>query len=68
MPFWKCFYHVVWATKQRLPIIQPVYEAIIYQAVEMKCQSLDCALLGINSVEDHLHAALSIPRIIVQLT
>jgi REP element-mobilizing transposase RayT len=61
MPFWKCYYHVIWTTKYRQPSITPVMEPIIYAAVERKCQQIHCELLALNGTSDHVHAALIIP-------
>ncbi len=61
MPFWKCYYHVIWATKHRQPIITSTIETVIYSAIERKCRELPCELLGVNGVSDHIHMALTIP-------
>lgn len=61
MPFWKCYYHIVWATRYRQPVITPTFELTIFGAVERKCNQLRCELLGINGTTDHIHIALSIP-------
>ena len=61
MPFWKCYYHLTWATKYRQPLLTPALEAVIYSAIERKCQELDCELLGAGGALDHIHIALAIP-------
>ncbi len=61
MAFWQCYYHVVWATKGREPIITPKIEETIIQAATEKSQTLDCAIQGINTVADHIHVAVCIP-------
>ena len=33
MPYWRMFYHVVWATKRRLPLITAEVEAVLFPAV-----------------------------------
>ncbi len=30
MPFWKTYYHLVWATSNRQPLIQPEFEAQLF--------------------------------------
>ncbi len=61
MPFWRCYYHVIWATKHRAPLISPPIEPIIYRTIQEKAHELDSQLLAINSVEDHIHVAACIP-------
>lgn len=60
MPFWKCYYHVIWATKHRAAWIIPPYERLIYTAIEEKSASLKCKIYALNGVADHLHVAVSI--------
>lgn len=61
MPFWKCYYHVVWTTKYRQPRITPPMETVIHEAIQKKCRQLGCELLAMNGTADHIHVALSIP-------
>ena len=61
MPFWKCYYHVIWATKNRQPIISPALEQVLFATIEEKSVELGSSLLAINAVADHVHVAVSIP-------
>lgn len=61
MPYWRCFYHVVWATKHRQPIITSPLQPIIYAAIQQKTEQMRGRVLAINSVDDHIHIAVSIP-------
>jgi putative transposase len=61
MAFFKCYYHIVWATKRRLPLINSPIEAIILRTVEQKCAELRCKLLAVNTALDHIHTAVAIP-------
>ena len=61
MPFWKCYYHIIWSTKYREPIIDASYEQVIFAAIEQKSAELGCVLLALNGVSDHIHAAVSVP-------
>jgi putative transposase len=60
MPFWKCYYHIVWATKNREALITPAAEKIIHEAVRSKSNELHCEIQGINGMADHVHVAVSI--------
>ncbi|MBZ0283665.1 MAG: IS200/IS605 family transposase [Anaerolineae bacterium] len=61
MPFWKCFYHAVWATANREPIITSAVETIIIATIQHKSHDLNCRIWAINSIADHIHIAVSIP-------
>jgi putative transposase len=66
MPFWKCYYHVIWATKSRQPLITPKLEAVIIEHVERKSRALESPVLAANAVNDHIHVVVSIaPKIAV---
>ncbi len=64
MPFIATYYHVIWATYLRSPIITPKIEKVIFDAIRHKSQELKSPIWAINSVEDHIHIAVSIsPRV-----
>jgi putative transposase len=60
MAFWKCFYHVVWTTKQRAPLITPPKEILIYRLIEEKSSELDGHVMAVNGTADHVHVALAL--------
>ncbi len=60
LPFWKCYYHVVWATKNRQALITAAMESVLFDAIRSKSDELHCPILAVNGVADHLHAAVSI--------
>jgi putative transposase len=61
MPYWRLFYHVVWGTKNRLPLIESVWEENLYGYIWGKATALGCIPHAINGMSDHLHVAISIP-------
>jgi putative transposase len=61
MPYFKLYYHFVWATKNRLPLIEPAFEADVYRAIAAKVQKMDGFLHAIGGTQDHVHLAVSIP-------
>lgn len=61
MPFWKCYYHVVFATKHRAPIIEPTFEAVIFGEIRQKATRFGSTLYAVNGTEDHIHIATTIP-------
>jgi putative transposase len=61
MPFWKLYYHIVWATAKREPMIDSRIERQVYEAIKAKAQSLGGEVFGVNGVEEHVHLVTTIP-------
>jgi putative transposase len=61
MPYWRLFYHVVWSTKYRLPLIEPAWEADLHGYMWGKATALECIPHAINGMPDHIHVVISIP-------
>lgn len=61
MPYWKLYYHFVWGTKGRLPLIDSVLEPELYRAVAAKAKDMDAYIHALGGVEDHVHLAVSLP-------
>jgi len=61
MPLWRLFYHLVWATHERQPLISPAHEQILYPYIKGKVDFLECQLHAIGGIEDHIHLIVSIP-------
>ena len=63
MPFWRHYFHLVWSTKNRQPLIHPEMESLLYAYLIKKAAELGVYVYAINGMEDHIHiiAAIS-PR------
>ncbi|MDF1513543.1 MAG: IS200/IS605 family transposase, partial [Anaerolineae bacterium] len=61
MPFWRTYYHLVWSTKHRLPMITPELEPILYTYMRGKAVELGFILYEINGMPDHIHLIAAIP-------
>ncbi len=61
MSYWRLFYHAVWSTQDRQPLIDPAWEKELYGYLWGKATALDCIPHAINGMPDHLHAVISIP-------
>ena len=61
MPYWECYYHLIWATHQRASLILPSLEPVLYGALMDKARTLNCEVLAANGTEDHIHLVLSMP-------
>ncbi len=68
MPYWQLFYHIVWATKGREPVITGDKEAFIHNAILGKASALGGKVFAIGGVEDHVHLVVSIPPSIAVAT
>lgn len=66
MPFWENYFHVVWATYRRTPMILPEHEAFITSNIRQKSADLKCPIHAINMMPDHVHIAVSIKPSLAQ--
>lgn len=61
MSTWQTYYHLVWATGDRTPLITDPIRPELYQYMQAKAKSLDCWFHAIGGIEDHVHLIVSIP-------
>jgi REP element-mobilizing transposase RayT len=61
MAFWRLYYHLVWATKQREHLIQPEIESRLYGYIVNKAAELGVYVYAIDGWYDHVHLVVSIP-------
>ena len=61
MPYWRLFYHLVWATKDRAPLIDEAGAAVIEASIRVTCEEPGLRLHAIGIMPDHVHVVLSIP-------
>ena len=61
MPYCSLYYHLVWSTKHRLPIIEAAWEDELYGYLRGKAIALECTVYAINGMADHTHVVISIP-------
>jgi len=61
MDYTKLFYHIVWSTKNREPIITSGIEQQLHYYIAKKAISLGGIVYAINGIDDHVHLAVSIP-------
>ncbi|MBE2223241.1 MAG: IS200/IS605 family transposase [Anaerolineae bacterium] len=61
MPYYELYYHLVWSTKHRAPLLTAEIEPIIYQYMRHKAQSLEAIIHALNGAEDHVHMVATIP-------
>jgi putative transposase len=61
MPYWQLFYHVIWSTKNREPLLTPDVEPVIYGLVRSKAIGLEAVVFALNGAVDHVHLVAAIP-------
>ena len=61
MSYWRLYYHLVWGTKNRQPLLTPEVEPIIYKYLFQKAGRLEAVVHALNGIEDHIHMVASIP-------
>jgi putative transposase len=61
VPYLKLYYHIVWTTWQREPLIVEENCRAIYSAIRKKVETLDGIVFALNGVEDHVHLVTTIP-------
>ncbi len=61
MPYWRLHYHLVWATKNRMPLITPDLESGLHGYLIGKADELGAIVHEVESVEDHIHLVASVP-------
>jgi len=61
MPYWQLYYHLVWATKNREPLITADLEPELHAYLRGKGLSLGGIVHAVGGVSDHTHVVVSIP-------
>ncbi len=61
MPYCQLYYHFVWTTKLRRPLLTPKIEPIIYHYLRTKAVELGGLVYALNGVADHVHLVSTVP-------
>lgn len=61
MTYWRLYYHLVWSTRDRMPLIDQGRANTIQDTVVTVCREEGCLPHAIGIVADHVHIAVSIP-------
>jgi putative transposase len=61
MAFWRLYYHLVWSTKSRQPLIQPAIEKRLYAYIVSKAAELESYVYAIDGWQDHIHLVVAVP-------
>ena len=58
--YYKLFYHYIWTTRDRLPLITPAVEPIVFNHLKAKCIEHGYKLYAINGTADHVHLLIEL--------
>lgn len=61
MPYWRLYYHLIWATKGRLPMIDAEMWPELTRVLTLVAHQNTLILHAVGGVTDHVHVAVSIP-------
>ena len=61
MAYWRVFYHLVWATKNREPVIASGGEAIIRRSFQLTSDDPGLIVHAVGIMPEHVHIAISVP-------
>jgi REP element-mobilizing transposase RayT len=61
MAFWRVYYHLVWATKNRQPFIKSEVRDHLYAYITSKAAELGAYVYAIGGWWDHVHVVVTIP-------
>ena len=59
--FWRLYYHLVWATKNREPLVGVEVEDRLYGYIVRKASELGVYVYAINGWSDHVHLVVASP-------
>lgn len=58
---WRCFYHAIWATKNRLPQLDPAWDTRLSALSRFAAEQGQAELLAFGAASDHVHVLYSAP-------
>ena len=61
MPYWRLFYHIIWATRDREPLISDALATLLHKRIVQKATQLGAIVHAVGGIEDHVHLAVSVP-------
>jgi putative transposase len=61
MSFWHLYYHLIWATRERMPLIPACLESELHRHLVTQALRFGVTVHAINGVEDHIHLVATIP-------
>ncbi len=62
MPYWQLFYHLVWSTKNREPLVTPKLEQLVYELLRVKAAELGATTFAIGGTRTTSTSSQPCPR------
>lgn len=56
------YVHLIWTTWDRLPLLTPELEEVVYRCFNAECRRLGAEMLAVGGVADHVHLLVRLPR------
>jgi putative transposase len=61
VPHWRLYYHVVWATRERAPLLTEPCHDRVERSIRATARDAEATVHAVGMVVDHVHVAVSIP-------
>ncbi len=58
------YVHLVWATFERLPLIDARIEKRLYAVLSAKCEELGCRIQAVGGTDNHIHALVRLNPVV----
>lgn len=60
--YWEMYFHLVWRTKDSLPVIKPNVEELLYKyLIHRALETPEAIVHAVGGTDDHIHMAVSLP-------
>ena len=61
MAYWRLFYHLIWVTRYRAPLLGPQIAREVYSYLVAKAEGLGGTVYAVGGTENHVHLVAAIP-------
>jgi putative transposase len=58
----RAFYHFIWATWDRRPLLEGEIERHAYALIREQCSEMHCTIHALGGMPDHVHLLVTLPR------
>ena len=59
--FTQLYLHCIWSTWDRLPLITPDIQQMVYAAIVQQSETLGCTVIAVGGIADHVHLLVGFP-------
>ena len=61
MPYWSLYVHLVWATKNRKPLLRGAVVSVLERSLRRTCTEHKVVIHALTVMPEHVHMAVSVP-------